>query len=110
MREWQWYCSGRTCSSVSFALPGFELLNSGSVYFAHYSCATVTSALNLLQFQAFYSGTEGLVVYCSDWMCSKASFAVPEFELLTSGSVVLHPPTVEEDLKLRFSPLIVSAI
>ena len=41
--------------------------------------------------------------YCSDWTCPSVSLALQGFELLTSGSVVLQSPTVEQEI--CFSPL-----
>ena len=35
--------------------------------------------------------------YCSDWTSPSLSLAIPEFELLTSKSVVMHSFTVEQE-------------
>ena len=68
---------------------------------ALYHCTTVTSGFHLWQFQVFNSGAEGLVVVLF-WLDLWEIFflATPEFELGTSGYLVLHPISMTQWLLL----------
>ena len=98
-RDWWWYSSDWTCECFSFFHTGVwtgDLLISSP---ALYDCATMTSGFHLWQFQVFNSGAEGLVVVLF-WLDLWEIFflATPEFELGTSGSLVLHSTTSPRQL------------
>ena len=66
---------------------------------ALYHCTMATSGFHLWQFQVFNSGAEGLVVVLF-WLdlWEIFFFATPGFELWTTGFLVLHSPTVTQQL------------
>ena len=69
----------------------------------------MTSGFHLWQFQVFNSGAEALVVVLFWLDLGKIFFlATPRFEPWTSGSLVLHSTTVQDDF--WFSPLSISGI
>ena len=59
-------------------------------------CAMVTSGFQLWPFEVFNLLPRNWQWYYSDWTCPNDSFVLPGFKLLTSGSLVLHCPTVEQ--------------
>ena len=75
--------------------PGFQLGNIWISIPALYHCATITSDFHLWKFQVLDSVAEGLVVLLF-WFDLWEIFILPTtgFELVTSGSLVLHSTTV----------------